>query len=49
MDLVNVRLEVEEEEQQRRDIIQQRDNQIDGFIKEGLHDGFKCRRYVPVI
>jgi hypothetical protein len=37
---LNFRLEVEEEEQQRRDIIQQRDNQIDGFIKEQLDEEF---------
>jgi hypothetical protein len=32
------RLEVEAEEEQRRDLMQQRHTQIDGFIKERMED-----------
>ena len=38
------RLEVEAEEEQRRDLMQQRHTQIDGFIKERMEDYIENRR-----
>jgi hypothetical protein len=38
------RLEVEAEEEQRRDHMQQRHTQIDGFIKERMEDYIESRR-----
>ena len=34
MSSLRFRLEVDEEQQQRRDVMEQRESQIDGFIKE---------------
>ena len=34
MSSLRFRLEVDEEQQQRRDLMEQRESQIDGFIKE---------------
>jgi hypothetical protein len=42
--ILEPRLEVEAEEEQRRDLMQQRHTQIDGFIKERMEDYLESRR-----